>query len=118
MQVVKAHPLFPYLLEKRLAIPTSPFHLLVNGVSVTTFRNFFEYSLGSNGGWGDVVLVHIVQLKPTIKAQISGRMISITSVYSDKNSLKKLIMIIISQETAVFGGRQKLTSAMKLRPEK
>ena len=35
LQVVEAHPLFPYLLEKRLAIPTSPFfHLLVNGFYV------------------------------------------------------------------------------------
>ena len=25
LQVVEAHPLFPYFLEKRLAIPTSPF---------------------------------------------------------------------------------------------
>ena len=45
------------------------------------------------------------------------------SVYSEKTRLKKLIMIIIiimnlSQEMTVFGGRQKLTSAMKLRPEK
>ena len=50
----------------------------------------------------DVVLVHTVQLKPMIKAQISGRMISsgisdvaIASVYSEKTRLKKLIMIII-----------------------
>ena len=50
----------------------------------------------------DVVLVHTVQLKPMIKAQISGRMISsgisdvtITSVYSEKTHLKKLIMVII-----------------------
>ena len=77
----------------------------------------------------DVVLVHTVQLKPMIKAQISGRVISsgisdvaIASVYFEKTRLKILIMIIIimnlSQETTVFGGRQKLTSAMKLRPEK
>ena len=37
--------------------------------------------------------------------------------------MKKMIMIIIismnkSQELTVFGGRQKLTSAMKQRPEK
>ena len=32
LQVVEAHPLFPYFLEKRLAIPTS--HLLVNAFSV------------------------------------------------------------------------------------
>ena len=50
----------------------------------------------------DVVLVHTVQLKPMIKTQISGRMISngisdvaITSVYFEKTHLKKLIMIII-----------------------
>ena len=77
----------------------------------------------------DVILVHTVQLKPMIKAQISGRMISssisdvaIASVYSEKTRLKKLIMIIIimnkSQETTVFGGHQKLTSAMKQRPKK
>ena len=42
-------------------------------------------------------------------------------VYSEKTHLKKMIMIIIinlSQETTVFGRCQKLTSAMKLRPEK
>ena len=76
----------------------------------------------------DLILVHTVQLKPMVKAQISGRMVSsgisdvaITSVHSEKNRLKKLMMIIImnkSQETMVFSGRQKLTSAMKLRPEK
>ena len=47
------------------------------------------------------------------------------SIYSEKTRLKKLMMIIIiisimnkSQETTVFHGRQKLTSAMKQRPEK
>ena len=66
--------------------------------------------------------------KTTIKAQISGKMSSIgisdvvtTSIYSEKTRLKKFIMIMIinkSQETTVFGECQKLTSAMKLRPEK
>ena len=27
LMVVEAHPLFPYFLEKRLAIPTSPFFI-------------------------------------------------------------------------------------------
>ena len=74
-------------------------------------------------------LVHTVQLKLTIIAQISGRMASIgiidvtASVNSEKTRMKKCMMIIIiimnkSQETTVFGGRQKLTSTMKLRPEK
>ena len=49
------------------------------------------------------------------------------SVYLEKTRLKKMMMmkmiIIIrimnkSQETTVFHGRQKLTSAMKQRPEK
>ena len=48
--------------------------------------------------------------------------VAIASVYSEKTCLKKLIMIIIImnklQEMTVFGGRQKLTSAMKQRPEK
>ena len=77
----------------------------------------------------DVVLVHTIQLKPMINAQISGRMISsrisdvaIASVDSEKTCLKKMIMIIVimnlSQDTTIFDGCQKLTSAMKLRPEK
>ena len=66
--------------------------------------------------------MHTLQLKPTIKVQISGRMASIgisdvvtASVYSEKTRLKKLNK---SQESTVFGGRQKLTSTMKQRPEK
>ena len=48
----------------------------------------------------DVILVHRVQLKPMIKAQISGRMVSsgISDVafdlaYSEKTRLKKLMMV-------------------------
>ena len=43
LQVVEAHPSFPYFLEKRLAIPPSIsfFHLLVNGFSVTCLPPFF-----------------------------------------------------------------------------
>ena len=80
--------------------------------------------------------VHRVQLKPTIKVQISRRMESIgisdvvtALVYSEKTRLKKLMMMMIiiiiitsimnkSKEIMVFHGRQKLTSAMKQRPEK
>ena len=76
----------------------------------------------------DLILVHTIQLKPMIKANFSGRMVSsgisdvaIALVHSEKTSLKKLIMIIIiikkSQQTTVFSGCQKLTSSMKLRPE-
>ena len=50
----------------------------------------------------DVVLVHAVQLKPMMKAQISGRMVSSgisyvasASVHSEKTRLKKLCIIII-----------------------
>ena len=73
----------------------------------------------------DLILVHTVQLKPTIKAQISGRtassgtsVVAFTSVYSEKTCLKKLMIMNKSQETTVLGGCQKLTSAVKLRPEK
>ena len=48
------------------------------------------------------ILVHTVHLKPIIKAQISGKLVSsgvsdvlITSVHSEKTRLKKMIMIII-----------------------
>ena len=52
--------------------------------------------------------------------------VATASVLSEKTRLKKLIMIIIiiiiinnkSQEMTVFGRHQKLTTAMKLRPEK
>ena len=50
----------------------------------------------------DLVLVHTVQLKPMIKPQISGRMVSsgtsdvvFASVHSEKTCLKKLMKIII-----------------------
>ena len=58
-----------------------------------------------------LILVHTVKLKPMIKAQISGRMVSsgisdvvFASVYSEKTRLKKLMIIILnkSQETTVF----------------
>ena len=70
-------------------------------------------------------------LKPIIKAQISGKLVTsgisdvaIASVHSKKTRMKKMIMIITtismnkSQELTAFGGCQKLTSAMKQRPEK
>ena len=78
----------------------------------------------------DLILVHTVQLKLMVKAHSSGKMVSsgisvgIASVYSEKTRLKKLMMWIMniiineSQENMFFSGCQKLTSAMKLRPEK
>ena len=48
---MKAHPLFPYFFEKRLAIPKSPFfHLLVNGFSVIYIYIFIPYRLSNSGG--------------------------------------------------------------------
>ena len=80
---------------------------------------------------GRLTLVHTEKLKLMIKGTISGRMLSsgishvaFASVYSEKTRLKKCwIMIIIimmnkSQKLTVFHRRQKLTSAMKQRPEK
>ena len=50
----------------------------------------------------DISLVHTVQLKPMIKAQSSGRMVSsgisnveFASVHSEKTSVKKLLIMII-----------------------
>ena len=80
--------------------------------------------------WNNLILVHAVQLKPTIKVQISGRMAyigisDIVTAYSEKTRMKKLMMKMIliiiiiiiimnkSQEKTVFHGRQKFTSAMK-----
>ena len=64
---------------------------------------------------------HRVQLEPMIKAHSSGRMVCsgisdvvITSEYSEKTRLKKLMIITNKlQETTVFSDRQKLTSTMK-----
>ena len=80
---------------------------------------------------GRLTLVHTEKLELMIKGTISGRMLSsgishvvFASVHSEKTRLKKCwIMIIIimmnkSQELTIFHGRQKLTSAMKQRPEK
>ena len=74
-------------------------------------------------------LVHTVKLKPIIKDQIPGKLVTrgisdvaTASVHSGKTWDEKWIMIIIimnkSQELTVFHGRQKLTSAMNQRPEK
>ena len=47
---MKTHHLFPYFLEKCLAIPTSPFfHLLVNGFCVTIIINLFFFYFNSDG---------------------------------------------------------------------
>ena len=79
---------------------------------LTCFRTFFVD-----------FLVHTVKLKPFIKAQISGKLltsgisdVATVSVHSEKTWAKKWIMIIIiimnkSQELTVFHGRQNLTSA-------
>ena len=49
----------------------------------------------------DLVLVHTVQLKLTIKTQVSGRMISsginyvaFVSIYFDKTSLRRLLILL------------------------
>ena len=59
-------------------------------------------TLSANEQAKDLILVHTVQLKPMIKAQISGRMISsgindavIASVHSEKTCLKKLMMMMM-----------------------
>ena len=69
-------------------------------------------------------LVHTVKLKPFIKEQIPGKLVTsgisdvaTSTVHSEKTRSMNLIMIIIiismnkSQDLTVFHGRQKLTSA-------
>ena len=71
-------------------------------------------------------LVHTVKLKPIIKDQIPGKLVTsgisdvaTASVHSEKTWAKKWIMVIIIiiiimnklQELTIFHGRQKLTSA-------
>ena len=61
------------------------------------------------------VLVHTVKLKPIIKAQISGKLVTsgisdvvTASIHSGKSHMKKCMMIIIMnklQEMTVFHGR-------------
>ena len=55
-----------------------------------------------HGASKDLTLVHTIQLKPMIKANSSGRMVSsgvsdvvIASVYSEKTRLKKLMITTI-----------------------
>ena len=73
-------------------------------------------------------LVHTEKLKP--KGPISEKLVSsdisqvaFASVLLGENPSEEvddfiIIIMNLSQETTVFGGRQKLTSAMKPRPEK
>ena len=65
-----------------------------------------------------------LKAKSNYKTQISGKLVTSSisevataSVHSEKTRMTKMIMIIIImnklQETTVFHGRQKMTSAMK-----
>ena len=106
------------------------FHLLVNVFCVTSLEELkaSASSPSANEPAKEIIFVHTVELKPMIKPNFSGRMVSsgisdvaFSSVHSEKTRLKKLMIIIIimkkSQETTVFSGHQKLTSTMKLRSE-
>ena len=89
---MKAHPLIPYIVEKRLAIPTHLYYF--HGFCFCTTPFLASTSTPSaNELANDLILVQTVQLKPMIKAQISGRMVSsgisdvaFASVHSEKPS--------------------------------
>ena len=83
-QVVESSFLVSVLFREAISHPYIFFHLLVNGFSVTSFRMFLKtpylYYTGGRGGIkmasaknnqliirNDLILVHAVQLKPTIK---------------------------------------------------
>ena len=92
-----------------------------------------SFNIGFSCTSKDLTLFHTGQLKPMIKAHSSGKKVSsgisdvvITSVHSENASEEvndddydgKNDDYDKSQEKKVFSGRQKLTSAMKLRPDK
>ena len=103
----------------------STFRILVGGIGGRGVIKMASAKTISELARNYLILVRAVQLKPTIKVQISGRMASIgisdvvtASVYSEKTRMKKLMMKMIiiiimnkSQELTFFHGRQKLTSA-------
>ena len=134
---MKALLLFPYFLEKRLTIPTSPYFITSKWFFCYLFPYFFVDPLPSFNWWAVSVggeelkwrqLTHNQVMSPlgphfcahstaktNDKVQISGRMASIcisdvvtASIYSEKTHLNKLMLIMNqSQESMVFGGRQK-----------
>ena len=61
----------------------------------------------------DLIIVHTVQLKPMIKAQISERMVSsgisdvaATSAFSEKTHLKKLMMMMMKMIIIITSNRK------------
>ena len=148
LQKVESSSFISVLFREMFSHPyISFFHILVNGFCVTSFRTVLwttqlPYIGGqegikmasastpsSNEPAKDFNLVNTVTLKPIIKAQIRGNLVSsctsnvaFASVHSEKTRLKKLLIMIIImkklQEMTVFTVRQKLTYTMKLRPEK
>ena len=63
------------------------------------WRQLAHHQLMSRKG---LILVHTVKLKPILKAQISGKLVSsgisdvaIASAYSEKTRMKKLMIMII-----------------------
>ena len=75
-------------------------HILVGGIGERGKASASTPS--ANEPAKDLILVHTVKLKPKIKAQISGRMVSsgisdvaIVSVNSEKTCLKKLMMMMM-----------------------
>ena len=67
-------------------------------------RGKFEMASASIPSANEPVLVHTVKLKPIIKAQISGKLVTsgisdvaIASVHSEKTRLKNMIMISVNK---------------------
>ena len=105
-QIVESSSLASVLFREAISHPyISFFYILVMVFLLLVYVLFrrpltFIILVCGIGGRGGIKMA--VQLKPTIKVQISGRMASIgisdvvtASVYSEKTCMKKLMMIMI-----------------------
>ena len=109
IRVPKARPSCEYL-----PIDTNFVSILLLASVLFSWTPYLLLIVGGIGEWGGIkmesathqankglILVHIVKLKPIIKAQISGKLVTsgisdvvTASVHPEKTCLKKLIMII------------------------
>ena len=85
---MKALPLFYYVLEKRLSIPTSLFfHILVYVFTVTCFRTFFADPLPSFNWWAVSVGGEELQWRQLVHQQLMSQQGPHFSPHSKANAI-------------------------------